>query len=310
MSYIFGPVRSRRFGLSLGIDLSPSGKQCNFDCLYCELKPKRAEPKMTQIAEVGAILSELEEAIPRFCGLDAITITANGEPTLYPHLHALITGIKQLKGSQNLETLILSNGSRFGEKDVQEALCEFDMVKFSLDAVSPKVFKRIDRACSAFSSITTIIEGIKDFAARYKGELIAEVLFVAGVNDGMDEACAIAKVLREIAPVRVDLSTIDRPSAYPVHAISPEKLEELAGCFEGLCCFIAKRQNGASTGIAPQKYSKEELLNTLAKRPWSEDDVRTLLDGESQANFWELLECGEIERKMAGKLLFFGCKNP
>jgi len=86
MNIIFGPVISRRFGTSLGIDLSPSHKQCNFDCLYCELAPALTIDKQEKSISVESIADELTKALNEHQNIDVITITANGEPTLYPYL--------------------------------------------------------------------------------------------------------------------------------------------------------------------------------------------------------------------------------
>jgi len=84
--YIFGPVSSRRFGLSLGIDLSPESKSCNFDCLYCELSPAKTVDTIAHPPTVDAVVAEVQEALKAYPDVDVITITANGEPTLYPDL--------------------------------------------------------------------------------------------------------------------------------------------------------------------------------------------------------------------------------
>lgn len=123
------------------------------------------------------------------------------------------------------------------------------------------------------------------------------------MNDSPEEARAIARVLKEIAPSRVDLSTIDRPPAYKVEGVSPQKLEELASAFEGLNLFIAKRQS--EEGSLRQRFSKEEILNTLKKRPWSQEDVERLLEEESKLLWQELLDEGKIERQEVGGVIFF-----
>jgi wyosine [tRNA(Phe)-imidazoG37] synthetase (radical SAM superfamily) len=97
MSAIFGPVHSRRFGVSLGIDLSSSSKQCNFDCLYCELAPMQAITRQHDITPVATILSDLQYALTLHPNIDVITLTANGEPTMYPYLNELIDKIDALK---------------------------------------------------------------------------------------------------------------------------------------------------------------------------------------------------------------------
>jgi wyosine [tRNA(Phe)-imidazoG37] synthetase (radical SAM superfamily) len=143
MSTIFGPVQSRRFGVSLGIDLSASTKQCNFDCLYCELAPKRAMVHQVSVTPVETIIADLKEALEHHPSIDVITITANGEPTMYPYLDELITQINQIKG--NIQTLILSNSACLHAPAVFETLLKLDQVKLSLDAATPETFQKIDR---------------------------------------------------------------------------------------------------------------------------------------------------------------------
>ncbi len=103
MKTIFGPINSRRFGNSLGIDLSPALKQCNFDCLYCELAPAITVDKQNHTIKVPQIIDELKQYLDE--KIDVITITANGEPTLYPYLDDLVNEIDKIKNST--ETLIL-----------------------------------------------------------------------------------------------------------------------------------------------------------------------------------------------------------
>ena len=106
MNLIFGPIPSRRFGVSLGIDLSPNIKQCNFDCLYCELDFAKTISKQTQVVSVKDIITQLKIALQDHKNIDVITFTANGEPTLYPYLSQLIDEVDKIKG--DIKTLILS----------------------------------------------------------------------------------------------------------------------------------------------------------------------------------------------------------
>jgi len=116
-SIIFGPIHSRRFGVSLGVDLSPSQKQCNFDCLYCELSPAKVTDKQEKVIEVDAIIDALKTHLNDT--IDVITLTANGEPTLYPYLDELIDKIKSIT---NKEILILTNSATLKDKKVFNAL--------------------------------------------------------------------------------------------------------------------------------------------------------------------------------------------
>ncbi len=97
MKFIFGPVASRRFGTSLGIDLSPDSKQCNFDCLYCELAPAATVDTYTKVYTPKEIIAELEVSLKEHPNTEVITLTANGEPSLYPHLDELIQEIDKIK---------------------------------------------------------------------------------------------------------------------------------------------------------------------------------------------------------------------
>ena len=179
---IFGPINSRRFGMSLGIDLSPTSKQCNFDCLYCELAPSATVSSQTQTIEVNEIITELLTHLDE--NIDVITLTANGEPTLYPHLDKLIDEIDKIKNST--ETLILTNSATLIDENVFNALLKLDQVKLSLDAISNDVFRKIDRPHEDID-ISQVVEKVTAFSKIYKGKLFIEILFVHGLNDTKEE---------------------------------------------------------------------------------------------------------------------------
>ena len=137
---IFGPIHSRRFGKSLGVDLSPSKKQCNFDCLYCELDPAKTMGDQDEVLRVETIITAIQKGLSEHQDIDFLTITANGEPTLYPHLSELIDEINKIKGKT--KTLILSNAATIDDPEVQSALLKLDEVKLSLDCATQKCLKK------------------------------------------------------------------------------------------------------------------------------------------------------------------------
>ena len=141
--YTFGPVASRRFGVSLGIDLSPGAKSCNFDCLYCELPAAVQRNTIEHPPAVAEIVAEVKAVLATRSDIDVLTITANGEPTLYPDLQPLIDALKTLPDRPRL--LILSNGSTIADPAVQNALAKLDTVKLSLDCAGAPCFKKLDR---------------------------------------------------------------------------------------------------------------------------------------------------------------------
>ncbi|WP_120945314.1 radical SAM protein [Helicobacter labacensis] len=299
MGIVFGPLQSRRFGWSLGIDVSGEMKQCNFNCVYCELKAHKPVDKMAHVIPLPALLEAVHGAlqIHKNTPLDVLTTTANGEPTLYPHLYEFIT---QLQTPPGLKTLILSNGSRFGDPEVQKALLRYDIVKFSLDAAVPKAFAKVDKP-SASICLEHLLEGIADFSARYEGMLVAEVLLVKGVNDSLENIQAIARFLRQIRIARVDLSTIDRPPSHNAKPLSPEALLAIAAHFEGLPVSLALRAHSPST-LALQMLDPCAFLALLERRPLSTPEARNYL---SDKDLNTLLQEGKVRLRKIGALDFY-----
>ncbi|BEG56390.1 Radical SAM domain-containing protein [Helicobacter sp. NHP21005] len=295
---IFGPLKSRRFGWSLGIDVSGQAKQCNFDCLYCELAAKKPLDTMQDILTPDFILNALKSALDKLkTPLSVCTTTANGEPTLYPHLKELIVRMRDLI-PKGVQTLILSNGSRLGVAEVQEALVHYDIVKFSLDAIWPKVFSRVDRPHKDLS-LAKILEGILDFAPKYQGFLVAEVLLVEGVNDDPMHIKDLADFLRQVPHLgRIDLSTIDRPPAHGAKPLGPAKLQDLTAHFQGLPLSLPKR-------VLEQVQipsSKEAFLELLRCRPLSVEEARCYL---SASQLQELQEVEGLQTKKVGQMHFY-----
>lgn len=300
---IFGPVTSRRFGQSLGIDLSVHTKQCNFDCVYCELKGAKPVNSIQNPPSVQEIIVQLKEALIKYPELDVITFTANGEPTLYPYLNDLVDEVNKIKN--NIKTLILSNGSTVHVKSIATILEKIDIVKLSLDCVSPQCFKKIDRPLKDIK-IEKIIEGMRAFRKAYHKQLVLEILVVEGINDKEEEFYAIKEALEGIQPDRIDIGTIDRPPAYKVKGVSIERIKELAQILEGFPVSIAyKRDYVASL----RDFNKEEIKELLSKRPQSHEDVKVSFSKNAKVILQKMLEEKEIfEQEIAG-VTFYKIKN-
>ncbi|EDP7679496.1 radical SAM protein [Campylobacter jejuni] len=283
MKILFGPVSSRRFGRSLGIDLSPSKKQCNFDCVYCELDPKKAQEKQDEIISIDKIISEVKVVLEKNVEFDFLTLTANGEPSLYPHLNELILSLRSIAKDKKL--LILSNGTAVLDEDKFNALLKLDVVKFSLDSAVAKTFYRIDRALKNID-LEKMIEKMADFRARFNGDLIMEILVVKDLNDNEEEFKALNQALKKIAPLRVDLSTIDRPPAYAVKKVSEEKLLELSKLIDSTPVLLAKRHYEGEK----LSFNEEELLKMLHLRSQSEIDIEVKFDEQSKTLLNQLIK--------------------
>jgi len=294
---IFGPINSRRFGTSLGIDLSPSLKQCNFDCLYCELAPSATVSKQDTTIDVKTIINELKEHLNEH--IDVITLTANGEPTLYPFMDELIDEIDKIKGTT--ETLILTNSATLNSEKVFNSLLKLDQVKLSLDAISEDVFKKIDRPHSNID-VSTVVSKVIKFSQIFKGKLFIEILFVYGLNDNEDEIKKLNDVLTKINCERIDLGTIDRPPAYPVSGISYKELHDISLMFDSsLPIHIASRIHAEPNN---SYYNDEDIINTLDKRPLTMDDINLLFDEDSKERLNKLINENKIVKKSASSLEF------
>ena len=297
-SIIFGPINSRRFGMSLGIDLSPAFKQCNFDCLYCELAPAPTLTQQSDTVACNTIIEELAEHLNEH--IDVITLTANGEPTLYPYLDQLIDEIDKIKGET--QTLILTNSAMLGDEKVFRSLLKLDQVKLSLDALSADIFKKIDRPHKEIE-IDSIVSALERFSREYTGKLFIEILFVHELNDTQEEIQKLNECLLSINSARIDIGTIDRPPAYPVVGLSYKELHNIAMLFDNsLPIHIASRKHAEPNNAS---YTNEEIVNTLDKRPLTQEDIELLFDTETQERLTQLREQEHIAIKKVGNLEFF-----
>jgi len=270
--YTFGPVPSRRLGLSLGVDIIP-GKLCTLDCVYCEVgSTDRRGLARKEYLPADEILAEVKEVIAEYPHLDHITISGSGEPTLNSKIGYIIHSIKQMT---NIPVAVLTNGTLLYLPEVRLDLMDADIVSPSLDAVSPDVFERIDRPNPKLN-IDQIINGIKTFRLEYKGRLWIEILFVRGMNDHDDEVNKLKQVIDEIRPDKIHLNTVVRPPAYAVaQPVSEERLKETREIFGERCEII---------GIFKEKHRTEErnadsqaILALLKRRAMTVDQMTASL---------------------------------
>jgi wyosine [tRNA(Phe)-imidazoG37] synthetase (radical SAM superfamily) len=222
--YTFGPVPSRRLGLSLGVDVIPN-KLCSLDCVYCEVgvTDKRGLARKEYLS-ASEILAEVKEMVAEYPNLDHITISGSGEPTLNSKIGDIIRGIKKIT---NVPVAVLTNGTLLDNSEVRRDLMDADIVSPSLDAVTPEVFIKVDRPNPKLE-IGNIIDGIKKFKKEYKGKMWIEILFVKGINDHDEEVLKMKQVLDEIKPEKIHLNTVIRPPAYSfAKPVGEERLKEI-----------------------------------------------------------------------------------
>ncbi len=206
---IYGPVPSRRFGLSLGVDLVPH-KTCSFDCIYCQIG---ATDRLCSIPEdfyeVDEIIEDVEEAIEDGPMPDVITFAGSGEPTLYRPLGELIDRLKQLA---DVPILMITNSSMLWRKEVAEAVLKTDILAPSLDAGDEVMYRRINRPHPEVT-YDRVLDGLKTVTQSYAGEIRLEVMLIRGIND--DEA-SMKRISQRLEGLRFDQIDINTPVRPPV----------------------------------------------------------------------------------------------
>lgn len=251
-SPIFGPVNSRRLGLSLGINLMPGdGKICTFDCIYCECgfnkdriptlpRPAREEIKVA----LGNKLREMAEdgTLP-----DVLTFSGNGEPTGHPHFAGIIDDTIELRDKYcpNARVSVLSNATFIGKTDVREALMKVDNNILKLDTVCMEYIKLVDRPLQRHYDIREVIENMK----KFNGHIIIQTMFMSGLLNGTDIDNTSGKyvepwlnAIKEICPQQVMIYTIDRDTpAVGLKKAEPKVLDSIKRQVEelGVACSVA-----------------------------------------------------------------------
>lgn len=228
MKYLFGPLPSRRYGQSLGVDLIPM-KTCSLSCIFCQLGPTPS-PTLERVMEppIGEIIAELREFLASNPAPDYVTAAGSGEPTLHRDFGELLRYVNEHTACKSL---LLSNGTLFTKPDVRRAAAEADVVKVSLHAWDQASFERICRPAAGLD-FKKILRGYQQFRQIYRGRLDLEVFIIPGINDTPEAAGRIAALARTFAPDVISLNTAVRPPTDPsVKPCPKETLDALRPLF-------------------------------------------------------------------------------
>ncbi|MFA5356998.1 MAG: radical SAM protein [Candidatus Omnitrophota bacterium] len=223
MKYIYGPVRSRRLGLSLGISLTPH-KVCTFDCVYCQIGTGVSTVSdRKEYIRAEEILEEirlwLENNTREAAQLNYITFSGAGEPTLNSRIGGLIKGIR---GLTNVPVAVITNASLLNSAQVRSELLQADLVVPSLDAVTPEIFARVNRPKKGIK-VEDIINGLIAFRKEFKGKIWLEIMLVKGINDGLDSVFSLKDVIDKINPDKINLNSPVRATAQKNIAAADEE---------------------------------------------------------------------------------------
>lgn len=219
-STIFGPIHSRRLGVSLGVNLMPNdGKICSFDCVYCEAGYNAQGPGKDGVPSREAVRKGLKRKLEAMkaegAKLDVITFSGNGEPTIHPHFKEIVADVMRLRDAYYPEARVsvLSNATMAAKPSVMEALLKVDNNILKLDSAVASTMRAINQPVSA----EVIPEGVITDLKAYAGQCVVQTMMLRGEHGGVKidnttdaEIDALIAAYKEISPRSVMLYSIDR----------------------------------------------------------------------------------------------------
>ncbi len=278
--YIFGPVRSSRLGLSLGLELL-GDRICDFDCLYCEVgKTFRHTaqrdiyvPSEKVLNELGSWF-EMSNSSPEY-----ITLGGMGEPCLNIDMGKIISGVKAMR--PGTEVAVLTNSSLMSDPQVREELSRADAVLPSLDTVVEEEFKRLNRPCEGLR-LSEILQGLLDFRGEFNGKIFMEILLVPGFNDSRENLQGLQEFCARFSPERIDLTRMSRPGAYIRAPRSIAGVEDKWRAALGI-----GHPKGETAGEIPKREENldvepEAILASLRRRPQTISQISSALGTDLQ----------------------------
>lgn len=307
-SHLFGPILSRRLGMSLGVDLVPA-KICNLDCVYCECG--RTTEKTVQLdtyIDPDVIIQELDEL---FSGddtpqIDIVTFTGSGEPTLNRGLGKIARFLREKYPELSLG--VLTNSGMLKNSEIRKELQQFDYVLPSLDAMFEDSFIRINNPAKEHKC-EDFIEGLRAFAKEYQGILWVELFILPGVNDTVEELTAFKTFFEKIQPTRIQINSMDRPGTCSwVEAPPMERLIEIEEFFKPLPVEIISRKAKEIDFAENSELNSDEIVDTIFRRPLTVEDLATTYKSsinELEAVMDRLIEAGRIEKNRTGGRFFY-----
>jgi wyosine [tRNA(Phe)-imidazoG37] synthetase (radical SAM superfamily) len=266
--HIFGPVHSRRLGFSLGIDVVPA-KTCTFNCIFCQLgRTTHQTIERQEYVPTEEVMTELEAYLEKDGKADYLTFSGSGEPTLHSKIGEMIARTKQMT---KIPVAVLTCGALLYDPQVRRELAPVDVVLPSLNAISPAVFRAVNRPHGALQ-LAAMIDGLRRFRREYRGRLWLEIMFVKSVNDDPAEIARLQRAIAEIKPDKVHLTTVARPPAESeTLALTSAELKAIATAL------------GAQTEVVllpPPTYKLQsgdsliaEVVNLIARRPAKLEEI-------------------------------------
>jgi wyosine [tRNA(Phe)-imidazoG37] synthetase (radical SAM superfamily) len=310
-NHLFGPVPSRRLGISLGVDLVPL-KTCTLNCIYCECgRTTDLTVERKKYVPLRAVKEELTDYFANNPIPDYITFSGSGEPTLNSSIADVLHFIRN--HIHDIPVAVLTNGTLFSIKQIREDIKDAAVVIPSLDAATDKVFRKINRPYPGLK-IDTIIEGIVKFSKEYNGQIWLEIFIVPGMNDTKYELTALKRAIEKIGPDRVQLNTLDRPGPVStIRAATRQELEHIIHFWQLENVSIIADVSERKDLLAYRTDTESAILGTIARRPCTLKDLSEILGFQiNEVNkYLDVLEAdGKIKVVKQRRGFFYQLKNP
>jgi len=308
--HLFGPVPSRRLGMSLGVDLIPH-KICSLNCVYCECGCTTTHTlERREYVPVDEIYHELEDFFKKHPDPEYITFSGAGEPTLHSQIGKVLEFLKKLR--PGLPVAVLTNGTLLYDPEVRAELMHADLVLPSLDAATQAAFSKINRPVHSFN-VERDIQGLKDFCKEFQGEIWMEVLILPGYNDDQENLSTIRDVLLEINPDRIQLNTLDRPGTVQgLRAATESELNKIAEDWGLKQVEIIAPPADRKKKTAYRSDLESVILETLSRRPCTLKDLESIMGlhtNEINKYLGALEESGRIEAVEQDRGTFYHYKG-
>lgn len=305
-SRVYGPVPSRRFGLSLGVDLVPR-KVCAYDCVYCQVGPTTTKTVSRQaFFAVDDVLRQVEQALREGARPDVITLAGSGEPTLFQSLGALVRGLKELT---DIPVVLLTGGGTLAMDDVAVDVMEVDVLAPSLDAKDEEQFQRVNRPHPALR-FSEVVEGLRRVAQAFRGQVRLEVMVVPGYNADEASLERLAALCATIPATSVDVNTPVRPAHGAVGPASAQTMRRACDLMGPRARIVGEPRG---VGVAPADGLEERLIQILARRPSTLRDLARAT-GESLEELTSVVDrlvgAGIVEERPSHTEVFFWVPPP
>lgn len=273
--YLFGPVPSRRLGMSLGIDLVPK-KVCSLDCVYCEVgHTTKLTTDRIEYIPYDKVIDELKDYFKNNPNPDYITFSGSGEPTLNSRIGDVLQFIKHEK--PKIPIAVLTNGTLLHYKQVRIELIDADIVLPSLDAATESTFQKINRPAKGIS-VEKYIQGLVEFRKEYEGQIWLEVFILPGYNDNIEDLKAFKKAFEQIKPDEIQLNTLDRPGTVKnISSANKDTLQKIIDFWELPNVVIIAATPERKKIKSYRKDAETAILETIIRRPCTVDDLVKIL---------------------------------